>query len=251
MAARTLVVAPAIVLAVFAACATNPAGPGGAGKAAAYPRAPGSPGAPDADIPPRPADADADVAYYHERAAALATEVGVEIARTDFVRMRRGRLYLRSGAHGAGGNLGPLQMALGKAFEAGDDQAIMNVTAKILVEDQADIRAHMMRAIALRRTQREKEAGFHREAAIGLIESIVRGGDGRSFDTAWTVFRVQEEYELLKTRGYLVESQSLQEHGGRSFDVLRARKPEGGPIFTAYFDITELFAEEGRGLSGL
>ena len=64
--------------------------------------------------------------------------------------------------------------------------------------------------------------------AIGLIESIVHTGDGRGFDSAWTVFRVKEEYEVLKAGGYLVEGQSLAAHGGRHFDILDARKAEGG-----------------------
>ena len=54
---------------------------------------------------------------------------------------------------------------------------------------------------------------------------------------------------MLKARGYVVESQSVMDHEGREFDVLRARSIEGGDNMTAYFDITELFAEEGRGFS--
>jgi hypothetical protein len=199
----------------------------------------------DEAIPPRPADADADVAYYRERAAALATEATTtEVARTNFARMRRGRMYLQEESGGA--DAAKLDHALTQAFNTSDNQAMVDITGKILPHDQADIRAHMLRAVALRRLGRTREADFHREAAIGLIESIVRGGDGRSFDTAWTVFRVKEEYEVLKAGGYMVEGQSLTPHGNRNFDVLDARKPDGSERFRAYFDITEMFAEEGR-----
>jgi hypothetical protein len=185
-----LAVAAALAL---AACATAPkpaAGPP-AGKA----RQP-TPAAADREVAPRPADADADVAYYRERAVALAAEILIEIARTDFARMRRGRLYLPEETGGAAP--GSLEMALTQAFQKTDNQGILDVTSKILPGDQADIRAHMLRAVALRRLGREKEANFHRELAIGLIESIVHTGDGRGFDSAWTVFRVKEEYEVLK-----------------------------------------------------
>ena len=233
-----LAVAAALAL---AACATAPkpaAGPP-AGKAR-----PPTDSVADGEVAPRPADADADVAYYRERAVALAAEILIEIARTDFARMRRGRLYLPEETGGAAP--GNLEMALTQAFQKSDNQGILDVTSKILPGDQADIRAHMLRAVALRRLGREKEANFHREMAIGLIESIVHTGDGRGFDSAWTVFRVKEEYEVLKAGGYLVEGQSLAAHGGRHFDILDARKAEGGTKFRAHFDITEMFAEEGR-----
>jgi hypothetical protein len=194
-------------------------------------------------IPPRPADADADVAYYHERAAALATESTTEVARTNFARMRRGRMYLSGEVPAA--ETGK-QIALTQAFDKSDNQAIVDITGKILPDDQVDIRAHMLRAVALRRLSRTKEADFHREAAISLIESIVGGGDGRGFDTAWTVFRVKEEYEVLKARGYVVDRQSLTHHDRRDFDILDAHKPDGSEKVRAYFDITEMFAEEGR-----
>jgi len=225
----------------LAACATAPKpAPGpAAGKAR-----PPTPAVADREVAPRPADADADVAYYRERAGALAAEILIEVARTDFARMRRGRLYLPEEAGGAAP--GNLEMALTQAFQKSDNPGIVEVTSKILPGDQADIRAHMLRAVALRRLGREKEANFHREMAIGLIESIVHTGDGRGFDSAWTVFRVKEEYEVLKAGGYLVEGQTLAAHGGRHFDILDARKAEGGTKFRAHFDITEMFAEEGR-----
>ena len=75
--------------------------------------------------------------------------------------MRRGRLYLPEETGGAAP--GSLEMALTQAFQKSDNQGILDVTGKILPGDQADIRAHMLRAVALRRLGREKEANFHRE----------------------------------------------------------------------------------------
>jgi hypothetical protein len=243
--AALVVVAAAVAL---AACATTPKS--APARSPASTLAPGPTAGPgeDPEVPPRPADADADVAYYRERAAALASETFTEIARTNFARMRRGRLYLPPEAGGADST--DFETALTEAFNSGNNEAILTVTSKSLPGDQADIRAHMLRAVALRRLGREKEANFHRELAIGLIQSIVQTGDGRSFETAWTVFRVKEEYEVLKAGGYLVEQQALTAHGGRRFDILDARKPDGSAKFRAHFDITELFAEEGRAFRG-
>jgi hypothetical protein len=150
----------------------------------------------------------------------------------------------------AGGGNPALERALNEeltsAFEAGNSAAVVATTGRMLAIDQADIRAHMLRAIALRKLNRRLEADFHHTVATGLIRSISDSGDGRGFKTAWTIFQVKEEYELIKVMGGVVESQSLESKGGRMYDVLEARKAQGGDAFRVYFDITELFEEQTR-----
>jgi hypothetical protein len=217
----------------------------------------GTVGAPVVGTPSEPApkvraqarssiDSHADAEYYLSHALTLAKEEPGEINRTDFARFRRGRLY-------AGGPAdSDVMRALGKkltaVFDQDDQRAIVDITARILIDDEADIRAHMLRSIALRKLQRTREADFHRDVALGLIQSIIATGDGRNLESAWTVFRVKEEYEIIKVLGCLVESQALKSNGDRKFDVLVARKAQGGGVIRVHFDITELFAEEGRDL---
>jgi hypothetical protein len=193
----------------------------------------------------RPSETDAT--YYGMRAAALEKAGTNEVGRIDFVRFRRGRLY-------AGGGNAALDRALNEelttAFEAGNFAAVVATTGRMLAIDQADIRGHMLRAIALRKLRRPLEADFHHTVAMGLIRSIEDSGDGRGFKTAWTIFQVKEEYELIKVLGGIVESQSLESKGGRMYDVLEARKAQGGDTFRVYFDITELFEEQTRRMGG-
>lgn len=191
-------------------------------------------------------DSRADADYYLSHALTLAKEEPGEINRTDFVRFRRGRLYA-SGPNDSD-VIGALERELSAAFDQDDQRAIVDITARILTDDEADIRAHMLRSIALRKLQRTREADFHRGVALALIQSVMATGDGRSLESAWTVFRVKEEYEIIKVLGCLVESQALKSNGDRMFDVLVARKAQGGGVIRVHFDITELFAEEGRNL---
>jgi Domain of unknown function (DUF4919) len=193
-----------------------------------------------------PADATAEVAYYRERSLALAGGASTEIARTDFARLRRGRLYLTEGLPDR--EIEELRRHLSEAFGAENEPAILELTAQLITRNQADIRAHMLRAIALRKTGDEREAGMHHDLAIALLESITAGGDGRSVDSPWTVFDVSEEYEVLKMKGCVPGPQALVSHEDRQFDVLHARHASNGSPCEATFDITELMAVSARHL---
>lgn len=195
-------------------------------------------------ITPRPDDADDDVVYYRERAIALKSGARGELVRTNFVRLRRGRLYLRGGL--AAAEARALDTKLDDAFARTDDAAVLDLSARLLADDQAAIPAHRMRSMALRRVGQVAEADFHRELARLLVESIVGGGDGRGFDSAWVVFRGKEEAEVLKALGCAVESQNLVVRGDRQFDVLLTRKVDSGEAMELYFDVTELRAEALR-----
>jgi hypothetical protein len=46
--------------------------------------------------------------------------------------------------------------------------------------------------------------------------------------------------------GLSVQKQRLVAHGGRSYDVLAVEDAQTGRTGEAYFDVTELFDEEGR-----
>ena len=191
-------------------------------------------------------DSYADADYYRSHALMMAKEKPGEINRIDFARFRRGLLY--ASGHADSDVVRSLGKELSAAFDQGEQRTMVDITARILADDEADIRAHMLRAIALRKLQRIREANFHTAVALALIQSVMATGDGRNFESAWTAFRVKEEYEIIKVLGCLVESQALTSKGGRKFDVLVARKAQGGGVIRVYFDITELFAEEGRNL---
>jgi len=188
----------------------------------------------------RPAYAEADAAYYRARAGALATEAADEIAGTDFWRFRRGRLYVPDAS-----NMQELEERLADAARSESAAGVIDASAALLASDQADINAHTLRSNALRKTDHVTEADFHRAVAQGLIDSIVHAGDGQSAQSAWTVYRVKEEYEVLKAKHARFISQSRINVGSRSFDLLDAERDDGEKLHV-YFDITELMAEQAR-----
>jgi hypothetical protein len=194
------------------------------------------------------AEAAEEIAYYRERSAALAVPSNIEIARTDFARLRRGRLYLTEGLRDR--ETANLERRLSTALSAGDGPQVLDVTGQILARNQADIHAHMLRSITLRRAGQTSEADAQHQIAIGLLESIVRGGDGLGFGSAFTVFDFKEESELAQFEGCLPRSQGLAARGDRAFDVLRAQKLADDSPCDFYFDVTEMMAVVARHFPG-
>ncbi len=193
---------------------------------------------------PRPADAEADAAYYRQQAPALAREDANALAALDSKRLRRGRLYV--------GNLGypkELDEEVRAAIKRTDDPAVLAAATKMLALDVTDIEAHTLAFVVNDRAGNASSASFHRELAGRLLESIRASGDGRDFGTAWVVFQVREEYQVLRAADFEVLGQSLVPHAGRHFDVLEASERPGMKA-RFYFDVTELFAEEGRSVGG-
>jgi len=203
--------------------------------------APSSANAPAA-VTPRPSYAETDAAYYRARAGALATEAIDQIAGTDFWRFRRGRLYVPDAS-----NIQELEERLADAAKSDSAAGIIDASAAVLAADQADINAHSLRSNALRKTDHLTEADFHRTVAQGLIDSIIHAGTGQTADSAWTVYRVKEEYEVLKAQHARFVSQSRVNVGSRTLDLLDAELADGRQLHV-YFDVTELLAEQARAL---
>lgn len=194
----------------------------------------------------------ADAEYYRSWTAAPGTPTPRELSQLDLRRLRRGRLY----AHGTleERQVSALDRALSDAFARGDDATVLDVTAKLLADNQTDVRANMLRAVALRRTGDERQAEQFGKLGALLLESLVRDGDGKSFETAWTAFQVKEEYAVLSSRGFAVSNQTRVENDRRQYDVLEAhslRDPDpSGEAERFYFDVTELIQEEQRQQQG-
>jgi uncharacterized protein DUF4919 len=203
-----------------------------------------TPARPLPPLPARPAEAESDAAYYQERAAVFAQRDASVLEGTDFVRFRRGRLYAPHALDAK--EALSLDKRLVVASGARDHQATVDLSDKLLADDQTDVHAHLARSVALRKLGRGKEADFHFALARQLSQSILGSGDGKSAESAYTVYSLQEERAVLKVTGYGALSQSLLEQGGRAFDVVKARATKGGASAEIYFDVSELHAEQQR-----
>ena len=134
-------------------------------------------------------------------------------------------------------DIDPQKKAMTDALNAKKfEEAIKNADA-VLAADYADMDAHFGEYIAYRELQKTEQADFHKFVLEGLLDSITNSADGKSYETAFQVIEVHEEYVLLRFMGLLPSKQSMAEKNGHSFDVMEAMNPKTNEKVTLYFNI--------------
>ncbi len=88
-------------------------------------------------------------------------------------------------------------------------------------------------------------------AWIGVADSILSRGDGKSFETAFTVISVDEEYSVLRLLKLVLVQQALVEHDGKSFDRLDLKKGDSDQTLTLFFNVDLPFGWERRQFEGI
>lgn len=77
----------------------------------------------------------------------------------------------------------------------------------------------------------------------GIIDSIIKSGDGRSTESAFKVIDVSEEYTILRSFfGLESMGQRLHRGNGHVYDVLRFKDPKTGKTGEMYFNIDTIMA---------
>jgi hypothetical protein len=107
----------------------------------------------------------------------------------------------------------------------------------VLAADFVDMDAHFAEYIAYRELKDEEQSEFHKRILQGLLDSITHFGDGKSFETAFQVIEVHEEYVILRFMGLMPSKQSLSEKNGHSYDVMEVMNPKSNEKVTLYFNI--------------
>lgn len=71
-----------------------------------------------------------------------------------------------------------------------------------------------------------------------IVDSILETGDGKSFDTAFHVIDIQDEYAVIRIMQLTPAGQSLRSNGKAMFDVMQVKSPQTGDTFDLYFNIS-------------
>lgn len=119
-----------------------------------------------------------------------------------------------------------------KAFASAIEEADRGLLA-----DKYNIDLLIAKAAAYRALGNLEKAGEVRQQWMSLMDSILSGGDGRDFATAFRVISVDEEYAVLRVMQIERVTQSLVEHDGSQFDILSIKDPDSGKESQLYFNI--------------
>jgi len=126
---------------------------------------------------------------------------------------------------------------LSQAMDQRDLTSALNALKRLLDACYLDIHAHMLAVDIYESLRTEEKESFHMRFATGLLDSIMRSGDGTNFEKAFIVISTQEEYALLRVLSLEIIMQSLRENNGHQYDVFECPHPHTGKIIEVYFDV--------------
>lgn len=133
--------------------------------------------------------------------------------------------------------LGKIQMNSGRLLEEGKyDQCLEKVEEGLSI-DGLNITLLVDKAAALRGLGKTKQADEVRAKWMSLIDSIVMNGDGTSFESAFQVISIGEEYAVLGIFDLQPGMQKLVVHKGSEYDVIDVPVDAEGTKKSIYFNI--------------
>lgn len=112
---------------------------------------------------------------------------------------------------------------------------------KCLTKNYLDIEAHRIAWRAHTELKNPDKAKFHGYVRDGLLQSILKSGDGKSPKTAYVVIATDEEYVVLDVLGVKFRQQTLIREQGHSYDRHEGVSRETGKEITSFFNIDRPF----------
>ncbi|WP_460550836.1 DUF4919 domain-containing protein [Ferruginibacter profundus] len=85
----------------------------------------------------------------------------------------------------------------------------------------------------------------YHDIEFGLLNSIIKNGDGKTCATGWHVTQIEEEYFILYVLGAELQTQSISSGGKNTCDKMLV-KTEEGESKTYYFEANKIFELEKK-----
>ena len=120
-----------------------------------------------------------------------------------------------------------------------DYLGIIKVTKEMLSIDYTSMIAHKILRQTYKITGDTISASKYKTIQFGLLNSIVKNGDGKTCATAWPVIQIDEEYFILQMLGAALQKQSIDNTGGLC-DKMEVKTEEGDKK-TYYFETSKVF----------
>lgn len=145
--------------------------------------------------------------------------------------------FTKTKAYGPYGGLGDEVKQAFVALDKKDYKSAVKNAEKALEDSYVDMDAHVAASMGYKGLDDQAKSDLHKKIYLGLINSILNSGDGKSDATAYVVIDTHEEYIVLRALGLGLGSQSLQHKGEHSFDVMDITDPKTKQSVKIYFNI--------------
>jgi hypothetical protein len=134
-------------------------------------------------------------------------------------------------------SVAPNMTSLDEAMQRQDWLQASSICLELLQADFLQIRLHQLAAYLLEQADQLDLAKWHTAFANGLTASILQSGDGRSFENAWQVVHIREEYDVLRLLNLTLANQALIVYNERHYDVLEVVGQDGQLQGRLFFDV--------------
>ena len=130
-----------------------------------------------------------------------------------------------------------IQLNADRLLEEGKFDECLEQVEDGLVIYRFNIQFLVDKAAALRAIGKTKRADEIRAKWMSLIDSILLGSDGSSFESAFQVISVAEEYAVLNLFRLRPTKQMLVEHEASEYDVVNVATDDDGTERSIYFNV--------------
>lgn len=135
-------------------------------------------------------------------------------------------------------DLAALRKAMHQLMKEAKYAEIIDAAKKILSIDYTDMEAHKILRQTCKILGDNANEREHHEIEFGLLNSILKSGDGKTCQTAWPVVQITEEYFILDMIGAKLLKQSVDNTGGLC-DKMEVRTDRGDKTY--YFNVSKVF----------
>jgi hypothetical protein len=115
---------------------------------------------------------------------------------------------------------------------------LIKITKQMLSIDYTSMIAHKILRQTYKITGDTVNAAKYKTIQFGLLNSIVKKGDGKTCETAWPVIQISEEYFILEMLDAKLQKQSIDNEGGLC-DKMDVKVD--GTKKTYYFETSKVF----------
>lgn len=122
---------------------------------------------------------------------------------------------------------------------------IVVLTKKMLSIDYTSLFAHKYLQQTYKILGDTINSQKYHDIEFGLLNSIIKSGDGKTCSTGWHVTQIEEEYFIIGIMGARLQVQSIYNEGKNMCDKMVIKMEDGGTK-TYYFEANKVFEMESK-----